>query len=805
MITSSHYPIEPWQVRETSLDLSILAQSESVFALANGHVGIRGNLDEGDPSAIPGTYLNSFFEMRPLPYAEAGFGYPEEGQTVVNVTNGKLIRLLVDDEPFDLRYGRIVKHERTLDLRNGLLRREVDWVSPAGRSVRVRSTRLVSFTQRAIVAINYEVEALDRATRVVLQSELVANEEVPAASSDPRVAAVLEQPLVHEAHTSSATRSVMIHKTRLSNLRMAAGMDHLVYGSDGVNGDLSPHTHAEDDWARTTVGTRLAPGQSLGLTKFLAYGWSSQRSMPALRDQVDAALSAVLNTGWDELLKEQREYLDEFWDGADVQVDGDPTIQQAVRFALFHVLQAGARSEQRAITAKGLTGPGYDGHSFWDTELYALPVLTATYPRAARDALTWRHSIMDLARDRAATLGLQGVAFPWRTIRGQECSAYWPAGTAAFHINADIANAAMRLVHWTGDAEFARSQALPILAETARLWMSLGYQGEDGKFHIDGVTGPDEYSAVVDDNTFTNLMAARNLRDAAELCRLYPDEARHREVAEAEMNAWLGAADVVAMPFDTLRNVHQQDLGSTDREVWDFETTAANDAYPLLLHSPYFDIYRKQVVKQCDLVMALHWCGDSFTPQEKALAFAYYEPLTVRDSSLSACTQAVIAAEVGHLELAHDYVTEGALVDLRDLAKNTRDGVHIAALAGTWLALVAGFGGMRDHGGRLTFAPRLPATLDGLSFAVRWRGGKVRVQITHDAATYAIEEYKPLDGEHHLELSHHGNTFEISPGTPVTLPIEAIVPLTPRPTQPSGRAPSKARAESVRSDVGAGP
>ena len=788
---TSSYPVEPWQVREDGLNFDILAQSESVFALSNGHVGIRGNLDEGDPNAIPGTYLNSFYEQRPLPYAEAGYGYPEEGQTVVNVTNGKIIRLLVDDEPFDLRYGTITRHERTLDLRAGLLRREVEWVSPAGRAIKMRSTRLVSFTQRAIVAINFEVEAVDVATRIVLQSELVANEEVPAASKDPRVAAVLDSPLVHEEHSASATRAVMIHRTRVSQLRMAAGMDHVLYGSDGVVDSLDPHTHGEDDWARTTVGTRLQPGQVLGITKFIAYGWSSQRSVPALRDQVDAALSGALNTGWKALVQEQREYLDEFWDGADVEVDGDPAIQQAVRFGLFHILQAGARAEQRAITAKGLTGPGYDGHSFWDTELWAQPVLTATYPKAAADAVAWRLSIMELAKERAATLGFKGAAFPWRTIAGQECSAYWPAGTAAFHINADIAMSAVRLVQWTGDTEADRTMALPILVETARLWMSLGYLGDDGKFHIDGVTGPDEYTAVIDDNTFTNLMAARNLRFAAETALRWPEEAAAMDVSDDEINTWLGAAEVVAMPYDEVRGVHQQDRGSTDREVWDFAATEAADGYPLLLHSPYFDIYRKQVVKQADLLMAMHWCGDSFTWEEKAKAFEYYEPITVRDSSLSACTQAVIAAEVGHLDLAHDYLTEGALIDLRDLAHNTRDGVHIAGLAGTWLALVAGFGGMRDHDGKLTFAPRLPQTLNGLSFAVRWHQIKVRVQIGRDTATYSIEDGVGTT----LELSHHGEPFIVSVGQDVTLPISPITPHTPVPSPPAGRAPVKALSE----------
>ncbi len=790
MIVQARYPVEPWHVRELDLSFDTLAQSESVFALSNGHIGLRGNLDEGDPNGLPGTYLNSFHERRPLPYAEAGYGYPEDGQTVVNVTNGKLIRMLVDDEPFDLRYGELRYHERVLDLRSGLLHRTVEWASPAGCSIRVRSTRLVSFTQRAIVAIHYEVEALDAKTRIVLQSELVANEEVPMPSKDPRVAAALERPLESEEYSSSTTRAVLIHKTRVSQLRMAAGMDHIVHGAD----HNSVHTHAEPDWARTTIGTQLEPGETLGITKFLAYGWSSQRSIPAMRDQVDAALSGATYTGWDDLVAEQRAYLDEFWDGADVEVDGDPAIQQAVRFGLFHVLQSGARAERRAISAKGLSGPGYDGHSFWDTELYALPVLTATMPKAAGDALAWRHSIMELAKERATTLGLKGAAFPWRTIQGEECSAYWPAGTAAFHINADIALAAVRHVQWTGDETFDREQALPILVETARLWMSLGYYGDDGKFHIDGVTGPDEYTAVVDDNTFTNLMAARNLNYAAETADRWHDQASSMDVTDEEKAAWRAAAAVMAVPFDESRDVYEQNRGSTAKEVWDFQKTLDDDGYPLLLHSPYFDIYRKQVVKQADLVLAMHWCGNSFTPEEKAKAFTYYEALTVRDSSLSACSQAVLAAEVGHPDLAHDYLTEAALMDLRDLAHNTRDGVHIASLAGAWLALVAGFGGLRDHNGKLTFAPRLPSTLDRLLFAVRWRNVKVRVEIQRDTATYSIENGSDDTG---LQLSHHGEEFTVTVGTPVTLPIPELKPLLPRPVQPIGRAPARALSEDV--------
>jgi alpha,alpha-trehalose phosphorylase len=781
MISGSQYPVEPWTLRETALDLDLLAQSESVFALANGHIGLRANLDEGEPHGVPGTYLNSFYELRPLPYGEAGYGYPESGQTMLNVTNGKLMRLLVDDEPFDLRYGDLISHERVLDLRAGTLDRQVHWRSPAGQAIRVRSQRMVSFTHRSIAAICYDLTALEQPARVILQSELVANEDMPELSGDPRVSALLKAPLEAEEDLSAGTGAMLVHCTRMSKLRLAAGMDHIVTGP--------PHTevstNSRPDWARVTVACVLEPGETLRVVKFLGYGWSSQRSRPALRDQVQAALTAARFAGWEGLLVAQRAYLDEFWDAADVEVDGDPEVQQAVRFGLFHVLQAGARAEQRPVAAKGLTGPGYDGHTFWDTEMFALPVLTYTQPDSARDVLRWRHATLDFARDRAKTLGLRGAAFPWRTIRGHECSAYWPAGTAAFHIGADIADATMRYLNATGDDHFARDVGLELMVETARLWRSLGHHDRHGRFHIDGVTGPDEYSALADDNIYTNLMAARNLVNAANLVQAYPARAEQLGVGGEEAASWRDAAASMHVPFESELGVHEQAKGFTMHQDWDFAHTPP-DHYPMLLHFPYFDLYRKQVVKQADLVLAMHWCGDSFTPVQKARNFDYYEARTVRDSSLSACTQAVLAAEVGHLELAHDYIAETALLDLRDLNHNTRDGVHIASLAGSWLALVAGLGGLRDHGGQLSFAPRLPSRIERLTFSVRWRGLRLRVVVGRTEATYHLRD----DGtDVRLALVHHGQPVEVTSKAPLTCPIPAATPHTDEPQQPPGRAP----------------
>ncbi|GIH16502.1 glycoside hydrolase family 65 protein [Rugosimonospora africana] len=777
MIKHHAYSVEPWSIRETELDLGMMAQCESLFALANGHIGLRGNLDEGEPHALPGTYLNSVYELRPLPYAEAGYGYPASAQSVINVTNGKLIRLLVDDEPFDLRYGQLHRHERVLDLRDGVLHRTTQWTSPAGRTVEVRSTRLVSFAYRSIAAISYEVRPVDGPAQVVLQSELVANEPGPQVSDDPRAAAVLEAPLIGEENAAEEAQALLIHRVKRSGLRIGAGMDHVI---DGSESELVG-TRSYQDSARTTVTCQLAAGESLRIIKFLAYGWSSERSQPAIRAQVEAALIAAKATGWAGLCAAQRQYLDEFWARADVEVDGDPEVQQAVRFGLFHVLQASARAERRPIAAKGLTGPGYDGHAFWDTETFVLPVLAYTNPEASADALRWRHATLPIAQQRARQLHLNGAAFAWRTITGEECSAYWPAGTAAYHINADIADAVIRQIDVTGDADLDREIGVDLLVNTARLWMSLGAFGDDDRFHIDGVTGPDEYSAIADNNVYTNLMAQRNLRGAVDAVARHPDLARNLEVSGEEVLDWRRAADQMVIPYDERRGVHPQAERFTDHARWDFEHTPP-EHYPLMLYYSYGDLYRTQVVKQADLVLALFSRGDAFTPEEKARDFAYYEAVTVRDSSLSACVQSVIAAEIGQLDLAYDYLGEAAMMDLADLEHNTRDGIHVASLAGAWIALVAGLGGMRDHNGRLSFAPRLPTGLRGLSFRVCWRRQTLRVSINHEQACYEVADGMPMN------IVHFGQEVTVEPSEPLRLDIPPITP-GPRPTQPPGREP----------------
>jgi alpha,alpha-trehalose phosphorylase len=781
MRNEDRHPPEPWAFVERGIEIDRLPQSESLFALANGHIGLRGNLDEGEPVGTHGTYLNGFYESYPLQYGERGYGFAEDGQSVVNVPDGKIVRLQVEDEPLDIHRGTLEHHERRLDFRTGVLERDLRWRTASGHAVKVSTKRLVSLSLRSVAAIVYEVEPIDQKVRIALQSNLQVNRLRADEVDDPRGGRHLEDALRSELSVHDDVRVVLGHMTRASGLSMASGMDHVI----DCDADVEQLTQSEDDLGRVTLSVELQPGERLRLVKFISYHWSSQQSVEWLRDQVDASLESAIAEGFDGLVEEQQEILDRYWERADIEVDGDAELQQALRFAMFHVFQAAARNEGRAIPAKGLTGRGYDGHAFWDTETFVLPLLTFTAPAAVRHALMWRHSTLAQARERAEQLHLRGAAFPWRTIHGEECSGYWPAGTAAFHVNADIADAVRRYVMITGDREFEEHYGCELLVETARLWESLGHHDDYGSFRIDGVTGPDEYSALVDNNVYTNLMAQLNLESAYKCTGRIPEVAKRLGVDEDERESWKRAADAMFVPFDEQAGIHPQDDSFLHHQRWDFENTPEEN-YPLLLHYPYFQLYREQVVKQADLVLAMQFRGDAFTPEQKLANFDYYEPLTVRDSSLSAATQAVVAAEVGHLELAKDYLYEASHMDIADLERNTGDGLHMASLAGAVIATVSGFGGLREQYGKLLFKPRLPEGIDRLSFALELRGTLLRVEVVGQEATYRVERGA---GVH---LTHWDEPVDLTAKHAATLPIPPASEL-PTPSQPPGREPGSRR------------
>jgi len=773
--------VDQWCHRQIGWSELFAAQDESLLALSNGYLGLRGTLDEGEPNAAVGTYLNGFYETRPIQYADPGYGDPSTDQVLVNVTDGTRIRLVVEGEPLDIRVGTVLEHERTLDLRAGLLARSLHWRSPGGHELRVWTRRLVSLQHRELAMIEYQVEAITGPMRLEIVSELGVRIGGAAESGDPRAAAELpSDTLVPTLDQHRGRRAVLAHQTRFSGHHLAAGMDHRLLDCPPSAESVAVGDGAMARWRLTTT---LGPGQPLRLVKLLAYHWSPNGDPQALAAQVNESLDHAHSMGFDRLVVAQRGALDLVWARADIELDGDPEIQHALRYALFQLYQNSIHAAGHGIPAKGLTGAGYNGHSFWDTEIFLLPLLTYCAPDSAASALRWRASTLPQARAKARRLGLAGAAFPWRTIGGEECSGYLPAGTAAFHVNADIAHAVVRYVGATGDAEFERETGAPLLVETARLWASLGYhdQRRGGRFSIDGVTGPDEYSALVDNNLYTNLMARANLRSAADVAERLGGAALG--VAPEEVTAWRLAADAMTIPFDQELGVHLQDEDFARHAAFDFEATPGQD-YPLLLHVSYFQLYRHQVVKQPDVVLAMALCGDSFTAASKRANFAYYEALTVRDSSLAAGTQAILAAEVGDIQLAYDYLAEAALLDHRDSAHNTADGLHLSALAGGWMAVVLGLGGARQYDGRLSFAPRLPEPLRRVTFPFCYLGRHLRIEITATEARYRLLAGAPL------EIDHWGAPLTLIEEHPQARAIPPA-PAAPVLRQPFGRTPSR--------------
>jgi alpha,alpha-trehalose phosphorylase len=762
------FPADEWNIVEKAFHPEFLAQLETMLALGNGYLGMRGCPEEGGPNAENGTFINGFYESWPIVYGEEAYGFAKTGQTICNVTDSKIIKLFVDDEPFWLPNADLLSYERRLNMKSGTLDREILWETPAGKRVSITSRRLVSFVNRHVAAISYCVTLLNAEAFVVISSEMATHE--PSArlrSEDPRQAKAFSGRLLRPRTSyAKGSRIVLSHATENSRLTLTCAADNALETSC-PNSHKVVHT---DDFGQVAFTIDARPGCPIHLTKYMIYHTSQTASAEELCGRAEWTMDRVTSQGFTQLLASQEQYMDDFWRRSDVRVrDVDENrikrstveIQQAIRFNLFHILQASACAEEMGVPAKGLTGQAYEGHYFWDTEIYLLPFLTYTSPRIARNLLTFRYKMLPQARARAKELGHRGAMFPWRTINGEETSAYYAAGTAQYHINADIMYALRKYVQATGDEPFLRKYGAEMLVETARLWLDLGFYSDakGGKFCINGVTGPDEYNAVVNNNAYTNFMARENLRYAAEvvesLWTTQPDAynalVQKTALEPAEVKAWIRAAGNMYVPYDEKLKIVAQDDEFLNKQPWDFRKTQA-DHYPLMLFYHPLNIYRKQVIKQADVVLAMFLLGDAFSPEAKKRNFDFYDPLTTGDSSLSSCVEAIIAAQIGDIDKAIRYGMAALLMDLADVGGNVKDGCHIASMGGTWMMLTYGLGGMRDHEGTLSFWPRrAPEDNAVLRFPVTYRGQLLEVEIGLEKAEYVLREGERLVIRHETE------------------------------------------------------
>ncbi|MGX1694050.1 glycoside hydrolase family 65 protein [Microbacterium keratanolyticum] len=783
------FPVDPWRLIETRYPAEKSGVAETLFTVGNGYLGLRGNHIEGRAAHEHGTFINGFHETWPIRHAEQAFGFAEVGQTIVNAPDAKVMRVYVDDEPLSFDEADVREYSRVLDFRTGVLSRDVLWVTPSGKRVRMRDERFVSFSERHLAVLRLEITVENADAPVTISSQIINRQDGedvyggapgPAAGFDPRrTERIAERVLQPVEYWQSDLRSALSFRTTESGMTLAVVADHVMV----TDNDYSARRLVEPDIAKNVFRVQAKAGVPIQLTKLVSY--HSSRGAPAreLVDRARRSLDRVLVEGVDAQFEAQIDWLEAFWERSDVRIVGHDDLQQATRWCLLQLAQAAARADGAGVSAKGVSGSGYSGHYFWDTEIYVLPFLSYTSPLWARNALRARVLMLPAARRRAAMLNEAGALFPWRTINGEEASAYYAAGTAQYHINADVSFALGKYVRATGDEEFMRREGVDIAVETARMWATLGFWRAGGgveTFHIHGVTGPDEYTTVVNDNLFTNVMARYNLRFAARVVTELQEECpedyaamvERLSLGEDEADGWERAAEAMYIPFSPALGIHPQDALFLEREVWDLESTPP-EKRPLLLHYHPLVIYRFQVLKQADVVLALFLQGNHFTEAEKLADFEYYDPLTTGDSTLSAVVQSILAAEVGYQDLARTYFEESLFVDLGDLHHNAADGVHVASAGGVWTALVSGFGGMRDHRGELSFDPRLPADWPELAFPLQWRGSQLTVSITREQIRVEV-----IEGDA-VAFTVRGVAHTAAVGAPAEVPLSHQGPLIP--------------------------
>jgi alpha,alpha-trehalose phosphorylase len=718
----SRYGRDPLALRVSGVDPERAGQEESLFALSNGWLGVRGVWEQGRPLYEPGVLVNGFHETWPITYPESAFGFATAGQTMVYLPDPSGLRVSVDGRLLDLVDAEV---ERTLDFSTGVLETNALWPE-----VSVRWRKLVSLVYPNLVVATIELQA-HRSLSVSVESSWDRQSGGGAAGFDPRRAATSHNDALVEGpvgRIDGALAFSVTYRTPGSKMTIRCECRHRA----------DPGLQVEANGTNTVFRADLVSHQTIAMEKRTRYG------------DLDTAASDL---NFADLAAAQTDHLERFWAQHRITIDRDLVLQQAINWIVFELHQASVLVNAGGVPAKGLSGQAYEGHVFWDMDLFMLPFVAHTDPMAAARLIRYRHSMLPKARSRARQLNLQGALFPWRTITGEEASAYYEAGTAQYHIDAAVIFGVAAYVDATGDRDLLWDVGVEMAVETARMWCDLGFFGSDGRFHIHMVTGPDEYTALVDDNTYTNLMARFNLERAIEWMSSMKEEAAdlHRELAsrldvdDGEVGEWRRAADAMYIGFDENLGIHAQDARFLERERWDWDTP--RDRYPLLLHFHPLVIYRHQVLKQADVVMAIFNLPDDFTPDVARADFDFYDPITTGDSSLSAPVQAAVAAMVGHQERAVTLLRRAAQTDLDNFAGNTDHGLHLAAAGGVWLALVNGFGGFRRNEGRVVIDPRVPPAWGSLAFSVLADGSPLTIRATADDVTLVRPDGEPLVAE----------------------------------------------------------
>lgn len=723
-------PIHETKIIERDFDKKDILHTESMFSLGNGYIGLRGTYDELDEAIgmCDGMYLNGVFATEPYHHIHVFPGYAKRDAFTVNLADWRIFDLYIDGEKACFSNKNIKEHQRELDMKNGWVDRKFIFETASGKRAEVQSCRIVNLDTVNTAQIRYKVTALNFAGEVVLKSLIVKTTKL---NGEYRCSLVSEK--------NSDTIYSFVQKVDTTDCKVASAFMHTVYAD---NKDIIERN--DENVYCYEVKSFLSNHDSLTVEKYAAFS----TNLDAVDDMEEAARKDVRENhlkGFDQLKREQSEAWQEHWEAGDIEIQGNPADQQAVRFCLFHLRQQLPIKNQCSIGATGLTGPGYSGKVYWDTEMYMMPYFNFTEPEKQKELLMYRYKYLDKARARAKEFDTVGAMYPWCGIDGEETSVIFEASTAEYHLGSDIAFAIWRYCDSTGDTEFLYNFGAEILFETAKFISHRGQfiDARGGRFCINTVCGPDEYACGVSNNMYTNMMAQYHLRYALSVVddmkmnspERYDLLEKKVGLTEAELTLWRNAADRMYYRYNEELGIHEQDDSFVYKDPVDMESCPMNVDIRFLYHP--LDLWRKQVSKQADIVLLNFIQGDKFSFEEKMRDYDYYEPKCNHGSSLSTGIHAIMAAELEKPE-AYEFFRCSAYMDIKDFKNNTANGLHMACLGSVWMSVVNGFLGMRHYTNGLLFNPHIPKAWDSYQCRIKYKGSRIEVNVERDKTTFTL-------------------------------------------------------------------
>lgn len=741
-----------------------LIKNESIFAIGNGYIGVRGNFEEGynnESDTIRGTYINAFHDVVEMTYAEKAYGFPETMQRQLNVIDSQTIIIeLEDGEIISSLSGRIKEYKRWLNLKDGYVERSFIYYNKDNKSLKLKYKRMISFIQLELFLINLEIEPITYTGEITVTSSLNGDVSNFTDKDDPRVAS---------SHGSLLNVIDISYEDNLSVVTQTSNSELICACTSMLKSSLRKEDHKiskSSNGKQVEEVHKFILKEKTTFTKTTIYTDTLRHKKP--KEDGQTILESIMNLEFNYWMGKQKDYLKRFWDNTYIDIKGEKGLQDGLQFNMFQLLQSVGKDKYSNISAKGLTGEGYEGHYFWDTEIFVFPVFLLTNLDIAKNLLMYRYNILGSAKELAKIMGhKQGALFPWRTISGKECSGYFPAGTAQYHISGDIAYAFISYYLATNDIQFMYDFGAEILFETARLWIDVGHK-KDGRFLIDCVTGPDEYTAIVNNNYYTNAIAKYNLYWANkiyyELVKSFSESQvlsllQKLNISTIELNHFKSISDIMYLPYSKELDINPQDDSFLNKKIWDFDGTQS-DQYPLLMNFHPLTIYRHQVLKQSDTVLS-HLLLEDYTKYSTIKnSYDYYDKLTTHDSSLASCVSSMIACKLGYEDKAYNYFMETARLDLDNTHNNTKDGLHMANMGGSFMGIIYGFAGLRIKEEGISFRPMISSKWEDYKFKIRFQNRTIHLDINKYKTIIEIKG-EPLQIKVYDELYMVYDTIEI--------------------------------------------